>query len=164
MEIGNLAKLRCAACLTQTELALASGVSKDTISKIETSSRKSAHALTAKKLAVALDVDLSAFASHAATIETSPAVGRSLANPAGGYYSRAQSAVAKRIEQFDLSKELGESELDVALAVCRVLAEQSNRLADGAHTTAAESESGFWRGTGASEQVLKRESDGKDVW
>lgn len=51
---GALEKLRGAADLTQGELASKAGVSRDTITKLETGKRSSAHASTVGKLAKAL--------------------------------------------------------------------------------------------------------------
>lgn len=57
MQVPRLEELRTKAFLTQDSLAARSGVSRDTISKLETGERVNAHARTVAKLAKALNVE-----------------------------------------------------------------------------------------------------------
>lgn len=57
MQVPRLEELRIGAFLTQGALAARSGVSRDTISKLETGERASAHGRTVAKLAKALNVE-----------------------------------------------------------------------------------------------------------
>ena len=57
VRVPRLEELRTKAFLTQDSLAARSGVSRDTISKLETGERVNAHARTVAKLASALNVE-----------------------------------------------------------------------------------------------------------
>ena len=118
MKITELQDSRCRAMLTQHELAVSSGVSHDTISKIECGKRTKVHAITAKKLAVALGVEVDELAGP----DAGSPVSRKNGEP-GSNCNR--DAVAKRIELCEIGKDLNDNRLDLVLDLARELAAAS---------------------------------------
>lgn len=118
MKITELERLRCRAGLTQTELSEASGISRDTISRTETEQRTRAHATTTRKLAAALGVEICELAG------LDP---EGLGNHKPGEHDITSNhdAVAKRIELFEIGKELADKRLDLVLDLARELAAAS---------------------------------------
>lgn len=118
MKITTLETLRGRAGLTQRELAHSSGVCMDTISKLESGKRVNSHPTTAKKLAAALEVELSALTGQL-TCACSNANG-DVMEP-DGKDTPGKDGVAKRIELFQIGKELADNRLDLLLGLAREL-------------------------------------------
>lgn len=111
MKLGGLETLRCRAGLSQGQLAHISRISKDTISKIENGQRENAHARTVAGLADALGVapeELNRTGSNGDGTEDEARL--------------RQEAVTKRLELFEIGKELSDERLELVLSLARELA------------------------------------------
>ena len=107
MRVPNLTALRAEAGLTQSQLSERSGVSKDTISKLESGEHAKAQAVTTAKLAHGLGVR-----SEILSAEDSLAQDDS-------HNGRCGRAVEDRIELFEIGKDLDEHRLGLLLEVGR---------------------------------------------
>lgn len=109
MKVPNLAALRARAGLSQSQLSELSGVSKDTISKLESGERPKAQAVTTAKLADGLGVRSEVLS------------GESVFPRDDSRNGRCASAVEKRMELFEIGKDLDEIGVELLLDLAREL-------------------------------------------
>lgn len=109
MRVPNLAALRAQEGLTQSQLSELSGVSKNTISKLESGERPKAQAITTAKLA------------HGLGVRSEILSGEDSLAQDDSHNGRCGRAVEDRIELFEISKDLDEHRLGLLLEVGRQL-------------------------------------------
>ena len=134
MKVPNLAVLRGNAGLTQAQLCERAGVCKNTISKLESGERPTAHACTVKKLVDALGVGVDEISGKPGQLVDGHENGRRSSASA----SAAASAVEKRIELFEIGKGLDERRLSLLLELGRELLRCSETGTSSEHELAKE--------------------------
>lgn len=112
VKVTRLEELRAKAFLTQESLAERSGVSRDTISKLETGERVNAHARTIAKLAKALNVEPWELRTHLPPSEE-PSVGSPEGKGTGGV--SLGRLLGDRRKNRKVQLEVNESQLDAAM-------------------------------------------------
>lgn len=114
MRVSGLEALRGQARLTQEELANLSGLSKDTISKIESGKRSNVHSGTVSKLASSLEVDPAELSGIIPNLKNG-----SLAT----FQTHECLVMQKRLDLFTLGTKIEEHSLDLLLDLARELLE-----------------------------------------